>query len=104
MNSYKIIDLTLLQIAKEVEEALLDYSEYFDQIAFSLPDFKQKLITSVLSKIPNQYLIVEDEAKFFQNYNFCYFPLEKRLHIENLIQVNIHSMFQLLELNSSISS
>lgn len=55
--SHELINLTLPQVIREIESVLEEYPEYPYQIAFSVHEFRQKLIAQVLSQVPNQFAI-----------------------------------------------
>ncbi|MGB3206686.1 MAG: hypothetical protein WBB28_17005 [Crinalium sp.] len=92
--SYKIANLTLPLVMEEVEEVLQDYPRYPYQVAFSIHKLRQLLIADVLSKIPNEYTVIEDaEELSIQPQNFSP-PLQKRLHREMIIRQSILDILQ----------
>ncbi len=55
--SFELINLTLPLVIQEIEDVLDEYPEHPYQSAFSIHEFRQKLIAHVLSQVPNQYVI-----------------------------------------------
>ena len=51
--SYELINLTLPVVLAEIENVLDDYPENPYQIAFSLPELRQRLVAHVLTHTPN---------------------------------------------------
>lgn len=92
--SYKIINLTLPVVVKEIENVLEDYSEYPYQVTFSVEEFRQKLIAHVLSKIPNLYTVIDDSQELQKKDDFLHRPIRERLHIEKLIHEGILDILQ----------
>lgn len=60
--SHELINLTLPMVIREIEDVLDEYPEHPYQIAFSIHEFRQKLIAYTLSQIPNQYAIAGEAA------------------------------------------
>jgi ribosomal protein S18 acetylase RimI-like enzyme len=60
--SFELINLTLPLVIQEIEDVLDEYPEHPYQSAFSIHEFRQKLIAYVLSQVPNQYAISGEQA------------------------------------------
>ncbi len=60
--SFELINLTLPLVIQEIEDVLDEYPEHPYQSAFSIHEFRQKLIAHVLSQVPNQYEIAGEQA------------------------------------------
>lgn len=60
--SYELINLTLPLVVQEIEHILEEYPEHPYQSAFSIHEFRQKLIAQVLSQVPNQFAIAGEPA------------------------------------------
>ncbi|MGB5961686.1 MAG: hypothetical protein WBG73_13550 [Coleofasciculaceae cyanobacterium] len=87
--SHQIVNLTLPLVLKEVENVLEDYPEYPYQVAFSVEEFRQKLIAHVLSNVPNRYTVVDDLQEPPKETKFLYRPIAERLRMENIIRGGI---------------
>jgi hypothetical protein len=90
----KIINLTLLILNKSIEVVLEDYQKKFYQPAFSRQELRQKIVSNVLTKIPNQYTIIEDEQELPKDPNFLYCYLEQRVRLEILIRESLVYLLQ----------
>lgn len=84
--SHKIVNLTLQIVLREVENVLEDYPEYPYQVAFSVEEFRQKLIAHVLSNIPNRYTVIDDSQEPPKDAKPLSRPIAERLRIENIIR------------------
>ncbi len=60
--SFELINLTLPLVIQEIKDVLDEYPEHPYQSAFSIHEFRQKLIAHVLSQVPNQYAIAGEQA------------------------------------------
>ncbi|GEM_PF-1993066 len=60
--SFELINLTLPLVIQEIEDVLDEYPEHPYQSAFSMHEFRQKLIAHVLSQVPNQYAIAGEQT------------------------------------------
>ena len=87
--SHKIVNLTLPLVLKEIENVLEDYAEYPYQVAFSVEEFRQKLIAHVLSNIPNRYTVMDDLQEPPKDAKFLHRSIAERLHIEQMIRGGI---------------
>lgn len=86
--SYELINLTLPMVIQEIEDVLNEYPEHPYQIAFSIHEFRQKLIAYVLSQVPNQYAIVEEPAPASRPIRHSSLIAE-RLYLETVIRGGI---------------
>ena len=87
--SYELINLTLPLVVTEIENALDDYPQSPYQIAFSLPEMRQRLLAHVLTHIPNRY-VVQGEKLTLKEPKFLHpSPIHERVQMENLIHGGI---------------
>lgn len=87
--AYKLINLTLPLVIKQVQDILDDYPEHPYQVAFSIYELRQKLIAHVLSQIPNIHT-VEGVQELPTDPKLLYpSSLEQRLYMETLIRGSI---------------
>ncbi len=87
--SYELINLTLPVVIAEIENVLEDYPEYPYQIAFSLPELRQRLLAHVLSHTPNCYT-VQGENLTLKDPKFLYpSPVQEKIRMGNLIHGGI---------------
>jgi hypothetical protein len=56
----KPINLTYLFIIQEIEDILLACPEYPHHKAFSVPHWRQRLISYILAHISNRYMVMEE--------------------------------------------
>lgn len=89
-----LINLTLPAIFKEIEDVLAEYPEYPYQVAFSLPRWRQELITRILTQTSCRYILVESSEDISINPYHLYLPLERRLHLEEMIRENVLRLLQ----------
>ena len=87
--SYELINLTLPVVSAEIEKVLEDYPEHPYQIAFSLPELRQRLLAHVLTHTPNRYTVAGEkltlkDSKFLHTYS-----MQERIRMENLIHGGI---------------
>jgi hypothetical protein len=87
--SHQIINLTLPVVLKEIENILDDYPEYPYRVAFSVEEFRQKLLAHVLSNIPNRYTVIDDSQEAPKDAKPLHRPISERLRIENMIRGGI---------------
>jgi hypothetical protein len=90
----KIINLTLLLVIQEIEEVLKDYPEHPYQIAFSVPELRNKLTLHVLNQLPNYYTILEDAEELPVDARFLYASKQEQVRLENLIRRSIVNLFR----------
>jgi hypothetical protein len=87
--SYELINLTLPLVITEIENVLEDYPQFPYQIAFSLPEMRQRLLAHVLTHIPNRY-VVQGEKLTLKEPKFLHpSPIYERVQMENLIHGGI---------------
>ena len=55
--SATIVNLTVPIVTEEIENVLCRYPHHPYQQAFAIPDLRQKLLVYVLSRVPNQYTV-----------------------------------------------
>jgi len=90
----RIINLTLLLVIKEIEDILEDYPEDSYQVAFSIPELRQKLILHVLKQLPSYYAILEEDQELPSNPKSLYSSLEEKVCMEILIRESIVELFR----------
>jgi len=90
----RIINLTLLLVIKEIEDILEDYPEDSYQVAFSIPELRQKLILQVLNQLPSYYAILEEDQELPSNPKSLYSSLEEKVCMEILIRESIVELFR----------
>lgn len=83
--SYSIINLTAKVVSEELDNIIVDYSQYPYLVFLSLPFVRQKIIANVLNRISNRYALVENQQEKQIFDNFQPRVLEERLLIEYLI-------------------
>lgn len=82
----KLINLSLQLITKEIDDVLADYPEKPYQVFFSSPFWYDKLTLFVFNQIKSEGIFAYENNNFLlEDSNFWYFPVEARLHIENII-------------------
>ena len=87
--SSKPINLTYLFIIQEIEDILLACPEYPHHPAFSVPHWRQRLISYILTHISNRYIVMEEMQDISRDSDLFRFPTEEKLYIENVIQKGI---------------
>ena len=90
----RIINLTLLLVIKEIEDILEDYPEDSYQVAFSIPELRQKLILHVVNQLPSYYAILEEDQELPSNPKSLYSSLEQKVCMEILIRESIVQLFR----------
>lgn len=90
----RIINLTLLLVLKEIEDILEDYPEDPYQVAFSIPELRQKLILHVVNQLPSYYAILEEDQELPSNPKSLYSSLEEKVCMEILIRESIVKLFR----------
>jgi len=75
-------------VTQEIENVLADYPNHPYQVAFSIHELRQKLITHVLGHIPNCCAVVEDEQELFRTPNLQR-SLQERVRLDTLIRGSI---------------
>lgn len=89
-----IVNLTQQSVIAEVENILGTYPYYPYQKTFAIPDFRQELITYVLSRIPSLQREINVEKAWAADYKLPRTGLEQQLHLQNLIHQGIYSIMQ----------
>lgn len=87
--SHKIVNLTLPLVLQEIENVLAEYPEYPYRVAFSVEEFRQKLIAHVLSNTPNRYTVIDDDQESPKDNKLLHNPITERIRLENLIRGGI---------------
>lgn len=87
--SPELINSTLPVVITEIENALEDYPEYPYQIAFALPELRQRLLAHVLTHTPNHYTVAGEKLTP-KAPKFAYpSSMQERVRRENLIHGSI---------------
>ncbi|MBR8833386.1 MAG: hypothetical protein DSM106950_04915 [Stigonema ocellatum SAG 48.90 = DSM 106950] len=87
--SHTLINLTLPMVIQEIENVLDEYPEHPYQLAFSIPELRQKLIAHILSHVPNCY-VVEGVQELSSNPKNRYSsPVQEGKQIETLVHGSI---------------
>jgi len=86
-----IVNLTLPVVVDQIETALEDYPYYPYQQAFAIPDLRQRLIAYVLSRISNNYTVLEEGENSTHAIN-C--SSDRTLQIKNIVTQGIHDILQ----------
>ncbi|MBD2495725.1 hypothetical protein [Nostoc sp. FACHB-280] len=88
-----LLNLTIRLVLQELETILETYPHHPYQEAFANPDMRQNLIAYILSRIPNQYITVDEveKPKFLCSESLCR-SLESTLHIESIIRQGVEKI------------
>lgn len=97
-----VVNLTQESVLGEIENVLDTYSYHPYQQAFAIPTLRKELISFVLSRIPCFYTAISDEIleppsgeqESKLNRKLPRSPLERQLHLQNLIHQGIYSILQ----------
>ncbi len=81
----KIINLTLVLVAKELNLLLKQSSISIQKLFLNRNDLQQHLIEYVLSRIPNIYVALEETSINQDNCQLMSYSLSERQQIKNLI-------------------
>jgi hypothetical protein len=85
-----LVNLTITLVLKKIENILETYTHHPYQEAFANPDIRQTLVAYILSRVPNQYITLDEAEK---PEFFCSESLERSLestsHIESIIHEGI---------------
>ena len=87
--SYELINLTLPVVLAQIEKLLDDYPEYPYQIAFSLPELRQRLLDHVLTHTPNHYSVAGEKLTLKSRNSLAHSSVQERIRMENLIHGSI---------------
>jgi hypothetical protein len=86
---HELVNLTLPLVIQEIEDVLDEYPEHPYQAAFSIHEFRQKLIAHILSQVPNQYMVVGEQAPARKPAPRHSSLLAERLHLETIVRGGI---------------
>ena len=86
--SCQLINLTLPVVIAEIDNILEVYPESPYQIAFSLPEMRQRLVAHVLTYTPNRY-VVQGEKLILKSPKICQPSIQERVQMETLIHAGI---------------
>ena len=90
-NQNRIVPIVLT----EIESILADYPQYPYQVAFSMPELRQKLIAHVLNHLPNSYTEeFKNKKELSRPIQSKSFPWEARIRLENLIRGSIYHVLR----------
>lgn len=84
--THELINLTLPVVVREIGDVLEEYPEHPYQFAFSIHEFRQKLIAYVLSQVPNHYAISGEPAPVRRPSSQHVSALSERLYLEMVIR------------------
>jgi|ERR687885_972184 hypothetical protein len=85
----QIINLTLPVVIEEIENILATYPTYPYQQAFSAAGLRQDLVAYVLSRVPNQYAVVEETQSSSNPTLLPCYSTQRLLDIEHWIHLGI---------------
>lgn len=86
---HELINLTLPLVVQEIEDVLDEYPEYPYQAAFSIYEFRQKLIAHILSQVPNRYAVAGEQVPARKPSPRHPSLLAERLHLETVVRGSI---------------
>lgn len=81
-------------VVTEIESVLADYPQYPYQLAFSMPELRQKLIAHVLNHLPHSYTAFKNKKELSRPIQPTSFPWEARIRLENLIRGSIYHVLR----------
>ena len=88
--SYELINLTLPVVVAKIEDVLENYPEHPYQIAFSMPELRQRLLAHVLTRTPNYYAVQGEKLTTLKDPKSLFpAPTQEQLRMENLIHGGI---------------
>jgi hypothetical protein len=87
-----LVNLTISVVVKKLENILETYPHRPYQEAYANPDIRQTLIAYILSRIPNQYITVDEENPELICSDSLLRSLERTLHIESIIHQGIEKV------------
>ncbi|HEY9725001.1 MAG TPA: late competence development ComFB family protein [Chroococcales cyanobacterium] len=88
----QLINVTLSVVTEEIEHILETYQKYPYQQAFSASELRQDLIAYVLSRVPNQYAVVEENQFSSSPTLLSHHSSERLLNIEHWIHRGIRDV------------
>ncbi|MCC5636377.1 hypothetical protein LC593_11000 [Nostoc sp. CHAB 5844] len=89
-----LVNLTISVVVKKLENILETYPHHPYQEVYANPDIRQILIAYILSRIPNQYITVDEEKPEFICSDSLLRSLERTLHIETIIHQGIEEVLR----------
>ncbi len=93
--AYTIVNLTLKLLEREIEDFLWDYPPNHPyRMVCSVPYLHNKLVATVLSRVPNRYCVVEETNFSVGEVGFYQSLLEERILIEDRIRAAIPELVQ----------
>lgn len=88
----QLLNLTLAVVLEEIEYILATYPTYPYQQAFSAAGLRQDLVTYVLSRVPNQYTVVEKTQSSSNATLLPCYSSKRLLDIEHWIHLGIRDV------------
>ncbi|HEY9653728.1 MAG TPA: late competence development ComFB family protein [Coleofasciculaceae cyanobacterium] len=88
----QLINLTLSVVIEEIEHILATYPTYPYQQAFSVAGLRQDLVAYVLSRVPNQYAVVEETQYSSTPALLPRYSTQRLLDIEHWIHLGIRDV------------
>lgn len=88
----QIINLTLPVVIEEIEQILATYPRHPYQQAFSAAGLRQDLVAYVLSRVPNQYAVVEETQSSSNPTVLPHCSTKRLLDIEHWIHLGIRDV------------
>ncbi len=86
--SRKLVNVTALIVARNIEDVLAEASESFSRQIFSIPYYQRKLTTRVLNRVRNHYLLAkEDDSR--QLIEILRYFLKEQTAIDRLIRESL---------------
>lgn len=85
----QIINLTLPVVIEEIEHILATYPRHPYQQAFSAASLRQDLVAYVLSRVPNQYAVLEETQSSSNSLLLPCYSTQRLLDIEHWIHLGI---------------
>ncbi|MBI4785194.1 MAG: hypothetical protein HY785_28390 [Oscillatoriophycideae cyanobacterium NC_groundwater_1537_Pr4_S-0.65um_50_18] len=87
--SHELVNLTLPMVLQEIGDVLNEYPEHPYQSAFSIHEYRQRLVAHVLSQVPNHYAIAGEHPPTRNPISRHSSRLAERLHLETVIRGGI---------------
>ncbi|MGE5658766.1 MAG: hypothetical protein ACM37W_19390 [Actinomycetota bacterium] len=97
----QLLDLTLTVVINKIENILSTYPNSPYQKAFFFDELRQDLLAYVLSRVPNNYAVIEQTQPLLKQLLFPLEPRKERLDIEHYIQLVIHDILQVYSRTNS---
>ncbi len=83
--SKTILNLTMPVIVEVIERVINTYPHHPYQQAFAIPELRQELITYVLNRVSNLYIVDENRQPISKQTKTLDSSLEQKLYIESVI-------------------